>query len=218
MSPRGTSGRALGALLLLCLLLAGVVALEMRYPAALILLVGATAGGTPAAQGAGPGGAAEPGPYRPPGEADFQVIERRPLFAPDRRPPEAGSGAVADGPAAPSSLDGLLLTGIIGAGEQRVAIVEPAGPPRPGSEALSLRVGDKLRGWTVEAIGEDRIVLVDGGQRFEMELIDDPARRRGGKRRKPPTPGGTLRTPGRLAPQPQPQPQPQLQPQPQTNR
>lgn len=221
---RGTSARGPGALLLLCLLLAGAVALEIRYPDSLILHVGAPTDGVPAAPGTGVGGATEPGPYQPPGEADFQVIELRPLFAPDRRPPEAGTGPVEDGPAPPASLDGLVLTGIIGAGDQRVAIVEPAGPPRPGSEALSLRAGDELRGWTVEAIGDDRILLVNGTERFEMELVEDPARRRRTKRRPPSAAPGAVRTPGLLTPQPQlqPQPQPQLQPQlqqqPQTNR
>jgi len=206
-----TPARGPGALLLLCLLLAGAVALETRYPAALVLGVGSPADGTPAAPGAEADGAADPGPYQPPGEDDFRIIELRPLFAPDRRPPEAGPAATADGPAAPAALDGLVLTGIIGAGEERVAIVEPAGPPRPGSEALSLHVGDLLRGWTVEAIEADRIVLVNGAQRFELEMTDDPARRRRGKARQPPAPSGSLRTPDLPAPQPQPQPQQQQQ-------
>ena len=215
MSARRGPARGLGALLLLCLLLAGAVAVESRYPAALILQVGTPGDGAPAAPGPGADGDAEPDPYRPPGETDFQVIELRPLFAPDRRPPEAGSGAQTDGPAAPSSLDGLVLTGIIGAGSEWVAIVEPAGPPRPGSEAVALHIGDNVRGWTVEAIAADRIVLVDGTLRFEMELTDDPARRRRGKARQPPAAAGTLRTPGRTAPQPAPQQQlqPELEPQ-----
>ena len=200
---RGTSARVPGALLALCLLLASAVALEIQYPESLVMLVGTPADGTSVAPGTGVGGAAEDGRYQPPGETDFQVIELRPLFDPDRRPLEAGAETAQDGQAPPASLDGLVLTGIIGAGAERVAIVEPAGPPRPGSEALSLRVGEELRGWTVEAIGEDHILLVNGPQRFEMELTDDPARRRHPKRRAPSAGTGSARTPNLLAPQPQ---------------
>lgn len=221
MRARRAPARGTGALLLLCLLLAGAVALEIRNPDKLVLLVGLPPGGTLITQGAGAGGESEPGPYQPPGETAFEVIENRPLFAPDRRPPEAGSPAAANSPATPAALDGLVLTGIIGAGEDRIAIVEPAGPPRPGAESLSLRVGGELRGWTVEAIEADRILLVTGTQKYYMTLVDDPARRRRGKRRKPPAPAGSLRTPNVLTPQPAPQSQllqPAPQPKPKTER
>jgi hypothetical protein len=218
MKARRAPARGIAALLLLCLLLAGAVALEIRHPDALVLRAGLPQGGTLIVPGGGADGGPEPGRYQPPGEADFTVIENRPLFAPDRRPTDSESPAGADAPVTPAALDGVALTGIIGAGADRVAIVEPKGPPRPGVEALSLRVGDELRGWTLEAIEDDRILLVTKTQKFYMEMVDDPARRRGTRKRRPPAqPGGAVRTPGRLAPQPAPQSQPQsqLQPQPQ---
>jgi hypothetical protein len=224
MRVRRTPARGLGLLFLLCLLLAGAVAMETRYPDALVMQVWTSGDGTPTQPGPAVAPTSEDGAYRPPGETAFRVIEERPLFAPTRRPPEVGSEPVEKGPPPPSGLDGLALTGIIRAGEEWVAIVEPAGPPRPGNEALSLGAGDTLRGWTVESILEDRMVLIHGTQRFEMELTDDPARRRRGQRR-PPASGG-LRTPGVFAPQPQrtpqpapqPAPQPRTAPQPQSNR
>ena len=216
MKGRRAPARGIVALLLLCLLLAGAVALEVRNPDALVLRSGLPQGGTPIVAGGGADGAPAPGTYRPPGEADFTVIESRPLFSPDRRPTDSEAPPGEDAPVTPAALDGLALTGIIGAGAERVAIIEPKGPPRPGAEALSLRVGDELRGWTLEAVEDDRILLVTETQKFYMEMVDDPARRRGTRRRQPPAqPGGAVRTPGRLAPQPAPQSQPQSQLQPQ---
>ncbi|UCH75172.1 MAG: hypothetical protein JSU82_04830 [Rhodospirillales bacterium] len=197
--------------MLFCLLLAGVVALEMRHPDSLVLVV-ETGGGAQGGPDSVADGQAEDGTYRPPGESVFQVIEERPLFSPDRLPREDAPVAVPEGPPPPSGLDGLMLTGIIHAGDAWVAIVEPTGPPRPGSEALSLQVGETLRGWTVEEILEDRMVLAHSDRRFEMVLTEDPTRRRQ-RPRQPPTPAGGVRTPGFVAPQPQ-QPAPQSQ----TNR
>ncbi len=217
MRARRAPARGLGALLLLCLLLAGALALEMRYPQALVLSVALPGDAPVAGPEPGLGGTVEDGIYRPPGDADFAVIERRPLFSPMRRPPEAGNATAEEGPAPPAALDGLVLTGIIRAGDAWVAIVEPVGPPRPGNEALSLRVGETLRGWSVEQIGTDRLVLAHGAQRFEMALTDDPTRRRT-RPRAPTAPAGTLRAPGQFAPQPQQPLQPAPQPQPQSEQ
>lgn len=219
MRARRAPARGLGFLFLLCLLLAGAVAMETRYPDALVLQVQTSGGGTPARLDPEAASATEDGTYRPPGETAFLVIEERPLFAPDRRPPEAGTEPVDEGPPPPQGLDGLALTGIIRAGDEWVAIVEPTGPPRPGNEALSVRVGESLRGWTVEEILEDRMALVHGSQRFEMEMTEDPARRRGTPRR--PAMSNGLRGTGVFAPPPQqapqPAPQPQALPQPQSS-
>ena len=203
MRARRAPGRGLAALLLLCLLLAGAMALAVRYPDALVLRLQAPADGAPAEPGTGAGDGAGPGSYRPPGETAFLVIEQRPLFAPDRRPPEEEPPAAGSDPVGPASLDGLALTGIVGAGAQRVAIVEPAQAARggqAGGEPLSLRVGDELRGWTVEAVEADRIILANGPQTHEMELVDDPARRRRTAPRPSPAPGAPLRTPRQPVP------------------
>jgi len=212
MRVRRAPSRGLGLLVLLSLLLAGALALELQYPDAFVVRVRQPTGGTPVQLDPAANPSAEDSTYRPPGQTAFRVIEERPLFAPDRQPPQEGAEPVEDGPPPPSGLDGLALTGVIRAGDEWVAIVEPTGPPRPGSEALSLQVGGTLRGWTVEDITGDRMVLVHGTQHFEMELIADPARRRAVPRR--PAPAGGLRAPGAFVPQPQPAPQPAPQPQP----
>jgi len=200
MITRRAPARGLGLLLLLCLALGGVVAVETRYPDALILHVQTSRSGQPARPDPTNAQTTEDTTYRPPLEATFQVIEERPLFAPDRRPTEASPEPVDEGPPPPQGLDGLALTGIIRAGEEWVAIVEPTGPPRPGNEALSLRVGDNLRGWTVQDILEDRMVLGHGTRNFEMELTEDPARRRNVPPRG--TNSGAPRAPATVAPQP----------------
>lgn len=212
MRKRGPSTRAIGALVLLCLLLAAAVELELRYPEAFVRDMRAPDPGAPIETDIEVDGAAKADRYKPPGEDDFSVIEQRPLFSPDRRPPDADTGDATDDVATPASLDGLMLTGIIGAGEQRIAIVEPTGPPRPGTEALLLRVGDKLRGWTVKEIETDRILLVADTQRYYMMLIDESKRRRPRNPLQPRAQRAPNQTP--LQPKQTPQ-QLQIQPQPQ---
>lgn len=177
MRRRGPTWRAVAALLLLCLLLGAAVMLERRHPEQAALRLQDGAGGANQAGGGAAGTGRDGGVYSPPGEAAFKAIDLRPLFAPDRRPPETEAAPAEAGPPLPESLDGLALTGIISAGGKRFAIVEPKGRAAPGAQNWSLRVGGELRGWTVDEIGEDRIVLVNGGVRHEMALVDDTARR-----------------------------------------
>lgn len=179
--------RGLFALLILCLLLAGAVVLERRDPERFMERLPASTTGQVAAAApqAGGGGGPAGNTYRPPGDTAFQVIEERPLFAQDRLPFEKDSAQTDDGPAPPQSLTGLALTGIITGGGERIAIVQLNSPPRPGAESWSLRVGGDLRGWTVEEIGEDYMVLVNGASRHRMELVDDPARRPQQRQRQP---------------------------------
>lgn len=222
MRARGAPARGLAALFLLCLLLAGAVALAVRYPDSLVLRLRAPTDGAPTEPGSAAGDGARASPYSPPGEAAFAVIEHRPLFAPDRRPSEDEPEAVGNDLEGPASLDGLALTGIVGAGAQRIAIIEQARAVRGAQDdgkPLSLRVGDDLRGWTVDAIAVDRIVLVKGTMRHELELSEDAARRLQRAPRRTPTTNPPTAAPRQNLRQPQPrqqqQPPPEQQPAPQ---
>lgn len=177
MTRRPGDKRALAVLLLACLLGAGLVALHRGYPDLMVRRL--SAGGessAPAQTPANPATGGRPAATPPPPESRFTVIALRPLFSPGRRPP--------DQPATPGPVSGskelpkVILTGIVRAGADSLAIVEPARRGAQSEPALTLRVGDSLGSWTVEAIGVDRIVLIQSDERRELELKEDETRRR----------------------------------------
>lgn len=205
--------RSLIALLLLaCLLGAGLLALQDTYPDLMVRRHSVVGESTPvqtlknSANGVGP--AAAP----PPPESRFAVIALRPLFTPSRRPPDQPESPAAAGPAGPPT--DLLVTGIVMAGVDSVAIIEPARPGPQAEPALVVRVGDEVGGWTVEAIEPGRVILSRDGERHEMPLIaeDDPRRAAAIRRAPAPNPPRTVPAPARTTPlQPQRQPQPPAQ-------
>ncbi|MEA1674776.1 hypothetical protein [Nitrospirillum sp. BR 11163] len=97
-----------------------------------------------------------------PGEA-----ARRPLFTPDRRPPLKGGGPVApDGP-------DLQVTGVVtGLGGGAAT-----GLDRKAQKPFSVRLGDELQGWTVEAIGRSSLRLRRGAavRDYPLALPPPPA-------------------------------------------
>jgi hypothetical protein len=213
--------RALAALLLLaCLLGAGMLALQREYPDLMVRRL-SLLGESPIAQipanapGSGLPAAGQPN-IQPPPESRFAVIALRPLFTPGRRPadePSSPADTTAGGPPT-----GLLVTGIVMAGEDSVAIIEPERPGPQADAALVARIGDSVRGWTIEEIEPGVVVLVRDGTRHELPLIDeDNPRRRAVPRRAPasnqlrpaPLPGQPRQTPA--TPQPRRQPQPPAQ-------
>lgn len=218
--------RALAALLLLvCMLGAGLLALQREYPDLMVrrlsLLGESPITQSPAnAPGSGLPAAGQPN-MPPPPESRFAVIALRPLFTPGRRPaeqPASPADTTAGGP--PS---GLLVTGIVTAGADSIAIIEPERPGPQAEAALVARIGDSVRGWTIEAIEPGLVVLVRDGTRHEMPLIDeDNPRRAAAPRRTPapnqlrsaPLPGQPRQTPA--TPQPRRQPQPPTQQLPKT--
>jgi hypothetical protein len=210
--------RALAALLLLsCLLGAGLLALQREYPDLMVRRL-SLLGDSPIAQspanapGSGQPTAGQPN-IPPPPESRFAVIVLRPLFTPGRRPPDQPASPADTTAGGPPT--GLLVTGIVMAGGDSVAIIEPERPGRQAEAALVARIGDSVRGWTIEAIEPGLVVLVRDGARHEMPLIDeDNPRRRAAPRRAPapnqlrpaPLPGQPRQTPATPRPQRQPQP------------
>lgn len=209
---RPARGRALAVLLLLAGLLGGgMVALHRDDPDRLVRrLAGGQAAAAPA-QTAGNGSAPGQPAIAPPPESRFAVIALRPLFSPGRRPPDRPDSPTSTAPTgAPTD---WLVTGIVLAGDDSVAIIEPV-RPAPGAEpALVAHVGDSVSGWKIEAIEPGQVVLMRDGERHEMPLIDedDPRRARAVRR----TPAANQRRTNQAQPQLTPTP-PQRQPQPQT--
>lgn len=112
----------------------------------------------------------------PPPESRFEVIALRPLFNPDRLPPE--EEAAPEPETSGNSVPDMTVTGIIMAGDEGVAILEPS---RPGSkdQRLMVRKGDRVQGWKVEKIEADRILLSKGDETVDLKLKKDesPAQR-----------------------------------------
>lgn len=110
-----------------------------------------------------------------PGEAAFAVIANRPLFAPDRLPPETPQQTPA-GPVS-SQPPPLIVTGIVRAGEDSIAILIDPSPRGRAEPGFVVRAGDSVQGWNVEAIfpEERKVVLVNGERRHELLLTEDNA-------------------------------------------
>ncbi len=178
--------RSLPLILLLLLVntaFGAVIFAELTRPDLFVRRMGAS--GTEAPQNSAPQLRSQEDPgVAMPGEAAFAVITQRPLFSPDRRPPQESAG----GSATPVSdkLPPLLLTGVVIADDDSVAIVEDGAPGRQNEPGQVVRLGDSIQGWTVEEILPDRIVLTRGEDREELRLVEDGAQRQRVQRRRAP--------------------------------
>lgn len=177
-------------LLLICTAAAGMLAAYRAVPGIFVERLDLPDAATAAApqQGLETGNADASALAPPPPESRFAVIALRPLFSPDRRPPaqpeSAETGAAGD------EQPDLLVTGIVAAGPDSVAILEPASPAAAGADtAMVVRVGDEAAGWKVESIEPALVVLVRDGRRIELPLIDEDDPRRAANRRRMPPPG-----------------------------
>lgn len=111
---------------------------------------------------------------------EFQVVVERPLFSPDRRPPqpappEPESAAEVEAPAAeaiappeppPPPPISFTLVGIVMFGDQRVALLQPL----DGGKAVQLREGEEFAGWTAALIDRERAVFRNAYSEEELRL------------------------------------------------
>lgn len=101
--------------------------------------------------------------------ATLDAFRGRPLFAPSRRPPPPRQVFAA--PRAPVAVEAplpdLRLVGVVAGVDNAVAILR-----RPtGGSSLSLKVGDSVETWRVQAIGPDRVTLRDGTRETTYRLF-----------------------------------------------
>lgn len=96
----------------------------------------------------------------------FEETLARPLFHESRRPsaPETG-----DKPAAPTALP-IRLIGVVISPERRTALIREKDTPG----ITEIAVGQTLRGWVLERILPDRIVLKSGTKRETYRLETEP--------------------------------------------
>ncbi|MCF7990822.1 MAG: hypothetical protein K9M02_10305 [Thiohalocapsa sp.] len=100
---------------------------------------------------------------------DYVAVTDRPLFLPERRPPpDEPQGQAEELPMEFTELDGMDLTAIVITPDVVSAWVRsPASP-----EAVRVRLGDDLEGWTVKTIEPQRLVLERQGEVDELQLRD----------------------------------------------
>lgn len=202
--------RVLIALLLLLSVVAGGILAMHRADQDLLVRRLGPSGATVPAQSSPAGGAeaaSQPTASASQPESRFAVIALRPLFTAGRHPSEQQQTAIA---AEESVAPDLLVTGIVIAGPDSVAILEPAKRGTSmGDSALVVHVGDGVAGWRVEAIEPGVVVFTRDGERHELPLAEEDDPRRPAARRTPVP--GQPRTPVR---QVQPAQQQPIQPQP----
>jgi hypothetical protein len=127
----------------------------------------------PAPPGEPAGTAADPlARLNPPEPRDaYAAVVERPLFRPERKPPDPEDTEPTQPEPEPeiaTTLDGMDLSAVVITGGVNSAWVKP-----PGSdELIRLRLGDELEGWAVTDILPDRLVLERQGERDELPLRD----------------------------------------------
>ncbi len=105
------------------------------------------------------------------GDALVEIAER-PLFLPDRRPPEPEVVAAPEAEPEPDPLADVVLLGIYGSGGSAGIILGRLGKD---AEASRLRVGDEWQGWRLLSISATAATLVAAdGETQSLELERRP--------------------------------------------
>lgn len=169
---RGSIGWPVGLWLTVCAGLAAVVAYQLSSSFPLAPTVTAAPPGAPALDLA-----ARPAPPRAPAEASLDLIAARPLFSEDRRPYVPPPEPVEAAPSLPSERAlPLELAGTYLTGTDQAALLLVA-----GEAPTWLRKGDRIEGWQVETIAQDRVELRKDDRQQVLLLRNDrsaPAARR----------------------------------------
>jgi general secretion pathway protein N len=158
-------------LLLVTMILAGLLVIQWwQWPPPLPPLDGEP---PDTAAGNGPGDPAS-GPLDqlalPDSKEAFASVIERPLFRPQRKPPDPQSAEPAPEAAAAeeTSLEGSDLTAVLlSPGITMAWIRDPSAP-----DLKRLRLGDEHAGWSVKGILADRVVLERQGETNELLLRD----------------------------------------------
>lgn len=118
-----------------------------------------------------PPASAETAPMPKP-EEDYVMVTERPLFLPDRRPPEDEPVEEVDEQDASAEVADIrrldvTATLILSATDASVWVRDPEGP-----ELLRLRLGDDYEGWTVAGIEHDRVIMERQGETEALDLMN----------------------------------------------
>jgi hypothetical protein len=102
---------------------------------------------------------------------DLSATRERPLFAPTRRrpPPPPQPQAVTVAAERPPETPRMVLTGIIVKPSETIVVLRNVAT----SESISLRSGESVGAWRVEARNDHSVILTDGTQQFTLEMFTD---------------------------------------------
>lgn len=89
----------------------------------------------------------------------FAVVTERPLFSPDRKPPQNADDTA-------GAWSSFVLTGIIITPQSREALILHGKP----AVVAHVEEGQALEGWTITSIDRDRVVFRDGLNEHELRL------------------------------------------------
>jgi general secretion pathway protein N len=155
MAMRLSSQHAVAILLgALCLGLGALAVSELRAAP-----VAAQDEGPPAAASKTPA-TSTPAEFALPPVQRFAVVTERPLFSPDRKPPQHADDTA-------GAWSSFVLAGVIITSASREALVLHGKP----QTIAHIQEGQALEGWTVTSIYPDRVVFRDGLSEHELRLI-----------------------------------------------
>lgn len=158
MAARFFSQHGLGIVLAaLCLGLGALVASELGNAPV------KTRDQTPTAATEKPTSSAAPSFALPPLQR-FGIVTDRPLFSPDRKPPQHTDDTA-------GAWSSFVLAGIIITPQSRKALVLHGKP----QTVAHLQEGQTLEGWTIASIDPDRVVFRDGLNEHELRLTPKAA-------------------------------------------
>jgi hypothetical protein len=127
-----------------------------------------------------------------PPAANYDIVAEKNLFSPDRMSSTTGAS---DQPQPQISGHKIFLYGVVQmAGQKQALINHPIPGEVPGARGQTedqwVKTGDRIGNLKVAQIGEEKIVMVEDGQRYEIFLHDEnkPARRQNPVTRPPAAP------------------------------
>jgi hypothetical protein len=102
---------------------------------------------------------------------DLSATRERPLFAPTRRRPPPPSQPQAATVAAenPPETPRMVLTGIIVKPSETIVVLRNV----VTSQSISLRSGESVGAWRVQAQNDHSVILSDGTQQFTLEMFTE---------------------------------------------
>lgn len=166
MKPINPGNRLTPFLLVVCVLLAGILALQQSQGVVRVKMPSTS-------QSTGPASDSEVVPTRfiAPQMASFGEILERPLFAPSRKPPEPTEtkAPVVQGRPSRFKLEGVAITP-----EARVAVIRDL----TRNELSRLLEGATHNGWLVESVSPEGARLTKGKQSQELTLAPDEKQKR----------------------------------------
>jgi hypothetical protein len=100
---------------------------------------------------------------------DLTATRERPLFAPTRRrPPPPQTRVVTVAPEhPPEKTPKMVLTGIIERQSETIVVLRDVAT----SESISLRSGESVGPWRVQAQNDHSVILSDGTKQFTLEIF-----------------------------------------------